>query len=243
MLLKTEAIVLRTIKHRETSVISDLYTCEKGMVSVIANGVRKPKSRMGAALFQPSSLVEVVLYYKENAGLHRVKEIKISSPLFSIHEKIKKMAIAQFITEISKKAAANQHASPQLFFFLKNQLLQLEESSPPDSLQPIRFLLGLCPFLGITPDFKWVQNGFFDLKEGTTVKELPKHPHFLSPEKTAFLQRISQESRDSCADLNLGIAKEIRREILTAMLSYYKIHVDGMKELNSPEILRIILER
>lgn len=237
MLLKTEGIVLRTIKYRETSVISDIYTAEKGLLSVLANGVRKQKSRMGAALFQPSSIVDIVLYYKESSKLHRLKEIKITTPLFSINEKIKKIAIAQFIIEISKKTATNQDPSPHLFSFIRNHLIQLENTPSPDSLQPLKFLLELCPFLGITPDFDRIRNGFFDMKEGTTVITQPNHPHFLSPEKASILMDISKS--EICPSVKL----EDRREILSAMLDYYKIHIDGMKELNSPEILRIILER
>ncbi len=237
MLLKTEGIILRTMKYRETSVISDVYTAEKGMLSVLANGVRKQKSRMGAALFQPSSIVDIVLYYKESSKLHRLKEIKIVTPLFSINEKIKKIAIAQFIIEISKKTATNQDPSPQLFSFIKNHLIQLENAPTPDSLQPLKFLMELCPFLGITPDFDHVRNGFFDMKEGTTVLEQPNHPHFLNPEKAAILMAICK------SEISPSIKLEDKREILSAMLDYYKIHLDGMKELNSPEILRVVLEK
>lgn len=239
MLLKTEGIVLRTIKHRETSVISDIYTSEKGLISVIANGVRKQKSRMSAALFQTASLVDIIIYYKETANLHRVKEIKISTPLFSIGEQIKKIAVAQFIAEISQKTSRHHYPSPQLFLFIKNHLLKLEESSKPDSLQPLKFLLGLCPYLGITPDFDLIENGFFDMKEGTTVLEQPNHPHFLSPEKTALLISIGKNISEAFSGINL----EDRRVILSAMLDYYKIHLDGMRELNSPEILRVVLEK
>ncbi len=49
-LVTTEAIVLHTFDYRETSRIVRLITRELGIVSAIARGARRPKSKFGAAL-------------------------------------------------------------------------------------------------------------------------------------------------------------------------------------------------
>lgn len=61
MLVKTRGIVLNFIKFRETSIIVRMYTEQLGLQSYIINSVRKkaPGSRM--ALFQPFTLLDLVV--------------------------------------------------------------------------------------------------------------------------------------------------------------------------------------
>src|SRR3954464_1952573 len=59
--LKTEAIVLRSMRYGEADRILHLYTPERGRVSAIAKGVRKTKSRFGGRL-EPFFRLHLVLY-------------------------------------------------------------------------------------------------------------------------------------------------------------------------------------
>ena len=59
--LKTEAIVLRSLRFGEADRILHVYTLEHGRMGVIAKGARKTKSRFGGRL-EPLSHVELVLH-------------------------------------------------------------------------------------------------------------------------------------------------------------------------------------
>jgi DNA repair protein RecO (recombination protein O) len=59
--LKTEAIVLRSIRYGEADRVLHLYTPERGRVGAIAKGVRKTKSRFGGRL-EPFFRVRLLLY-------------------------------------------------------------------------------------------------------------------------------------------------------------------------------------
>ena len=59
--VKTEAIVLRSLRFSEADRILHLYTLDRGRVGAIAKGVRKTKSRFGARL-EPLSHVELLLH-------------------------------------------------------------------------------------------------------------------------------------------------------------------------------------
>jgi len=59
--LKTEAVVLRTIRYGEADRVLHLYTPERGRVSAIAKGVRRAKSRFGGRL-EPFFRLNLVLY-------------------------------------------------------------------------------------------------------------------------------------------------------------------------------------
>jgi DNA repair protein RecO (recombination protein O) len=59
--LKTEGIVLRTIRYGEADRILHIYTPTRGRVSAIAKGVRRARSRFGGRL-EPFFRLDLVLY-------------------------------------------------------------------------------------------------------------------------------------------------------------------------------------
>jgi DNA repair protein RecO (recombination protein O) len=59
--LKTEAIVLRSIRYAEADRILHLYTAERGRVGAIAKGARRPKSRFGGRL-EPFFRLDLLLH-------------------------------------------------------------------------------------------------------------------------------------------------------------------------------------
>jgi len=59
--LKTEGIVLRSLRYGEADRILHLYTPDRGRVSAIAKGVRRAKSRFGGRL-EPFFRLRLVLY-------------------------------------------------------------------------------------------------------------------------------------------------------------------------------------
>ena len=59
--LKTEGIVLRSLRYGEADRILHLYTPDRGRISTIAKGVRRAKSRFGGRL-EPFFRLNLVLY-------------------------------------------------------------------------------------------------------------------------------------------------------------------------------------
>ena len=59
--LKTEAVVLRSIRYGEADRVLHLYTPQRGRVGAIAKGVRKARSRFGGRL-EPFFHLRLVLY-------------------------------------------------------------------------------------------------------------------------------------------------------------------------------------
>jgi DNA repair protein RecO (recombination protein O) len=59
--LKTEAVVLRSIRYGEADRILHLYSANKGRIGAIAKGARRPKSRFGGRL-EPFFRLNLVLH-------------------------------------------------------------------------------------------------------------------------------------------------------------------------------------
>src|SRR5437763_9035962 len=71
--LKTEAIVLRSIRYGEADRILHLYTPHHGRLGAIAHGARRARSRFGARL-EPFLSVRVLLH-EGRGDLHTVKGV------------------------------------------------------------------------------------------------------------------------------------------------------------------------
>ncbi len=67
-IVEDQAVVLRSLRHGETSRIATLLTRRYGKVHVMAKGARDIKAPFGAAL-EPLTRVEVVLYLKPSRSL------------------------------------------------------------------------------------------------------------------------------------------------------------------------------
>jgi DNA repair protein RecO (recombination protein O) len=59
--LKTEAVVLRSIRYGEADRILHLYSKTRGRIGAIAKGARKPKSRFGGRL-EPFFRLDLILH-------------------------------------------------------------------------------------------------------------------------------------------------------------------------------------
>ena len=108
MLHKTRGIVIKFIKYRESSIIATVLTEKLGVQSYLVNSVRTKKPIYSISFFQPLTLLDMVVYHKENANLNRVSEIRCENQFGSIPFNHNKSAIALFLSEVMYKVIKEQ---------------------------------------------------------------------------------------------------------------------------------------
>jgi len=229
MLHKTRGIALNYIRYRDTSIISRIYTEEFGLQSYIVNGVRSARAKGKMALFQLLTLLDLVIYHKESAHLHRISEIKCSHPYVRIPFEIKKTTIGIFLSEVlGKIVKENEHDLSGQFAFIHDSLLAFDQLTDGYEHFHIQFLLKLTYYLG------------FDLEQ---TEELYHQVHYLSvsdsqsEEVIAFLKKLYSSSFQSPVKSSLAV----RREALKNILSFYDHHLGTLSSLKSLEVLRQVL--
>ena len=104
MIVSTEAVILKTMKYRDTSRIVTLYTRDFGRLSVIAKGARSRNNKFGASL-EPLSHVSAVLYKNEHRDLHLLSKCEISTQFRRIPEDLERLSTAMAIIELSPRIA------------------------------------------------------------------------------------------------------------------------------------------
>lgn len=150
--VKTEAIVLSTSKWRESSLILRALSKELGKISVVAKGVRRPKSRIGAGLEQFSRL-NLTLYIKKDSDIGTLKESEIIDNHFYLREDLTKFAFASTFLEIIERTLQPRNIIDSLFELTATFLDELKQTSQP-TLLGILFLLRLVSKFGFEPNLE-----------------------------------------------------------------------------------------
>jgi len=237
--IKTEAIVLHSFKYGDTSIISRIYTKELGLQSYLVPGVRKRKTSFKYSLFQPLSIFEMVVYHKERQGLQRIKEISSVKQYNHIQSDIKKTTIAIFISEVLINCLKEEESNPLLFDFLKQSFVFLDDSKGKVADFHLLFLLQLTRHLGFYPNLRQdIDSSVFNLREGVYQQFEKNSPYFLDPQLSDFFTRLS---RLEYHDLGrFAINPELRKPLLEKIISYYKIHMEGFRDIKSLAVLETV---
>lgn len=240
MLIKTRGIVFRTLKYGETSVITDIFTEEKGLCSFIGGGVRTAKARMPFNLFQPMMVVDLVAYHREGAGPSRLKELRAAEVWTATPFDIRRGAVALFMAEVCRKSIQEAEEHGELFDFLLGNLRWLDASPHPIANLHLHFLLGLSGFLGFQPqDPEEDGELFFDLTDGTFSPMPANHAFLLEPDQARQMLEILAAPLELVHEIPLQRAQ--RKVLLNKLLQFYQLHLPGFKSVNTPEILEMVL--
>jgi len=123
MTYKTKGIVLNFIKFKESSIICKIFTESFGLQSYIINGVRSSNKNKNMSLFQPLTILDLIVYNKRSANLQRLKEMKIDVIYMTNHTDIKKISVCIFLSELLGKILSNEPNQNEKFNFLYNSFL------------------------------------------------------------------------------------------------------------------------
>ncbi len=241
---KTKGIVLRTVKYGETSLIVTVFTELFGVQSYLINGVRtSTKKGSGKAnLFQPSAILDLVVYHNELKHLNRIKEFKWAVIYQSIFSDVPKNAVALFMVELLTKCLKQPEGNPELFFFVEDCFLHLDKSSGAMMANlPLFFALHLPLHFGfrITDNYS-DKNSFLDLQEGSFVAEHPDHPHFLDDKLAAVTSQLLKVMQPE----ELGEIKlhhDFRRQLLHRIETFYTLHITDFGTMKTLQVLREVL--
>lgn len=229
MLHKTRGIALSYIRYRETSIIARVYTEDFGLQSYIVNNVRSAKSKTNKiAQFQPLTLLDMVVYYKDDRDLHRLSEVKTLQPFQSIPFEVAKSSMALFLTEILTKTLKEETGNAMLFRFIAESVLFLEAAQTNYENFHLAFLLRLTSFLGFVPETA------HEFEE-----QLREHSYPFLPDTETELA-LNQLLRQPFGT-PIRLTRAGRIELLEALVAYYRIHIDSLGEVKSLAVLREVM--
>lgn len=235
MLVKTKGIVLNYIRYRESSIITRIYTEALGVQSYIVNGVRKKGTGSRIALFQPFTLLDMVVYTSPRGGLTRISEYKSAYPFSTIPFDIRKSSILLFLSELVSRTVKEEEENQPLFYFLFNAVVTFDEMDRGFENFHLVFLLQLSFHLGFGPSSGAEvveQVAFSHNAQAATAAP----PVLALQVHEAYFDQLLQEPDH--ATIPNG---KVRRELLDIVIRYYQLHVDKLGEIKSLAILSEVL--
>jgi DNA repair protein RecO (recombination protein O) len=240
MLITTRGIIFRTVKYGETSIIADIFTESHGLQTCIIAGVRKAGSKTQAGLLQVMSITELVLYYRPDQQMHRIREIRAAYVYQRIPFDIRRSAVGLFMTELCRKTIRETEENRPLFQFLYDRFAYLDATHTSVANYHLHFMLELSVYLGFVPGEDWTpETPFFDLKEGL-FSARPGHPYYI--EEGLSQQLYALLTIDYRETHQVGLGTLARRRLLQELITYYKLHLEHFTELHAHHILQEVFE-
>ena len=226
MLQNTRGVVLSHIKYRETSLIVKIYTEAFGLQTYIVNGVRSSKaSKSKSAFFQPLMLLDLIVYHKDGQSMHHIKEIKTAYIFKNIPYEHKKCVIAIFLSEILQKTIKEHYKNPELFEFIYDSLVILDEQKSDYENFHLLFMLQYASFLGFAPQ--------------DAISFFEEVSYKFNPIELTFVAQLFNTNQFVCTEKGNN---QTRRFILDKIIYLYQLHVDNIGVIKSFEVLKEIMD-
>ncbi|MBC7411507.1 MAG: DNA repair protein RecO [Bacteroidia bacterium] len=240
MQIKTKAIVLRCTNYGDNKLITRLFTEEQGVQSFISTKSARSKNKY-TPLLQPLSLL--VIDYKQvpNKHLHSFSDVTMLHAYTSVHSNMVKLCIAQFISELLHKSLSeNEHYATQFFSFMESSLIYFDITDQNFENFHLYFLIEFSRYLGFYPQIiDDNQTQYFDLLNGQFCNHSLNSAFMLNAPTSALL--LSCLNLSITNFMTLKLTYNNRKQLLTAITDYYRIHVNGIEEFKTIGVLQTVL--
>lgn len=228
MLKKTSGIVLSHIKYQDTSIIVRIFTRDLGLKAYLVHGVRSLSKGSKIALYQPLTVLDLVVYEKENSGLQRISEAKINTPQRLIPFDMARTSLALFVTEVISRSILEGYENEELFDFLCVSIFTLDNPATNLAHFPLFFLLENAKQLGFAPEEA----------EGFLVESMhhPFHPEEITL-VLPYLKDLLVKGYHPTSTLSL----HLRRKLLDHLVAFHSQHLAHPHPIKSLPIIRQLI--
>ena len=157
-MLECSAIVLASIDYSEHDQIVKLISAEHGLISAIARGARRAKSRKFAHSLDIGNIVQVSLIpSKSHGALWKLKEANLKKACHIARRDLYKTALITYACEVIYALAAIESPEPKLYGLLATLIKQLNIRTRNDGFTEnyrIAFELKALSFAGLMPTLR-----------------------------------------------------------------------------------------
>ena len=238
-IIKTEAVVLKKMEYRDTSVIASLYTKDFGKISAIVKGGRSTKSRTGR-IVDPLNHLQIIIYKKETRDVQLLSDAEIISHFSKLKENLTALKYSYAVIELVQKLASDYEQNKRTFKGIVRILSLLEKGEEKPEVLFGKFFMFLMKETGYEIQLKKCSVcGRIDLKNMilgfnwdsgmlcANCKEAKENNFNINPELFDYL---------TCLNYNgfiPGMSNSNSNSANKFFESYLQFHVPGFKEIQS----------
>jgi DNA repair protein RecO (recombination protein O) len=237
MIEKTRGIVLHQTKYTDSGIVAQMYTRKFGRQSFMIKGLRSKKKGRQNVFFQPMFILDLVVYYKESRGMQVMKEYSVTYTPSDIHTNVRKTSVALFLGEVLTSVLKEESPNEDLFDFIEESVKYFDSCREGFANFHIAFLASLCSYLGFEPALRaGKDDSYFDMLNGVFVSVPPVHGYYANADISDILAGFFSTSFDNIKDIIL--TGSVRNEVLDVLVSYYSLHLPGLRKIRSLEVLK-----
>lgn len=255
---KTDAIVLKSMKYRDTSRIVTLYTKEFGKIRGIAKGARGSKNKFGSAL-DTLARVHLVFYHKEHRDLHFVSQCDLRFAGSLLKRNLRRMAVGFACLELLDQVIHDREQNVPVFRLIDDTLALADSPAHDADALLAAFKIRLsssmgfhpqfhdCAVCGMMPGVAGSQRWTVDIARGAVrcvqcdSKSRPDLEESRSLHvDTSTLVRLNAMLDEPLRDCTMvPFDEQTGNEIQELLRLYVQYHFDQVKPLRSEQLLAI----
>ncbi len=237
MIVKTEAIVLHTLKYGERKMIVEMFTRQQGRLSFVMTMSKTGRGSLKKQYFQPMTLLEITFDMRQRVQLQQLTDARLLVPYTTLPLSAEKLAITLFVAEFLYYALRSEQRNEPLFDYIADSMQWLDAAEEGFANFHLTFLMRLSRFLGFYPNMETegISDVVFDLREGRFSVTVPMHPDFLPPVEAQLVLLLMRMDFPTMHLFRLS--RTDRQRILEVLMRYYKSHLPDFHELKSLAVL------
>lgn len=234
----TKAVVLKTLNYTDTRKIIQVYSEERGYLSLISPSVVFKRKSNPVQTMQP---VEIEYFWNDKGNLHTVRSI---SPLVNLPElyfDIYKMNIILLWGEILNLILKNEGKNEDLFTFLTRSVEYLNSTRSDTGNFNLFFLYRLAGLIGFRINAaSWQENYVFNIADGSFYPDTAGTPYISGPNTAKMIHRLCTCEVEELREIPLN--RQSRNILLDVILLFYSTHLNIDFNIKSIRIIREVFQ-
>ena len=236
-----QIIVLHTIKHKENGVVVQCYTDRGGRESLFLKYSNKSKGKINLSQLHPLAILNVELSVLRLGSMHSIKEATPIIRLASIRGDVYKSSIALFISELILRSVREIEENAQLYSFLSNAILTLENLKTGIANFHPWFLVNFCRHLGYSPKIEHIPDGeVFDIVSAEYIKKPDIETICFNETDSLLLYRFIKANAHELDQIKIDGNK--RYQFIGQMIRYLSFHLGAELKIESLDVLHEVFE-
>lgn len=235
---KTDALTLRVIPFRETSLLIHLFTRDFGKLTVLSKGIRKKKPYI-LSHFEPFVYTTIAFYNNPRREIHILGDSFLKETFHSIRNDFDKVCAASYMVELIDKVTVSHAPHEDIFDVFVFCLCELEDVPIKKVLRYFEVKVLSC--LGLFPHVERcvlcgsqsiTQRVSFSFQQGGMIcseRRCVAHSSDsieLSSEACAAIRFIQRSSLDDFNKFFLSQRSEIEIQRLLQLFIEYHLNVE-----------------
>jgi len=151
MYISTDAIILKNIPYKETSIISRIFSKETGKISIIFKGAKRQKNNISGSI-EPGNLINITFFDKPNLKVSR--EIKLIKAYYNSRKYLTNFYYNMAIISLIDKLCMENQCYPNLYNNIIEIFDYIDQQKMNIEILFIYFLIQLNKNIGYEIDFK-----------------------------------------------------------------------------------------